>query len=705
VPESIASRNAASSTPSSASSLSRTIASWIDRFWQDQLPTPGRLNNSLRIVLSSVITLILLQALRMPQAALGLYFVFIVGRDSPAVSLRSSIFSLLALMSAAALVFAVVGLTENDPVVRLLSVTVVAFLAGMFMLSTTVAVLASTWGFIYCLLIAFWENQAPPDYLVKQSLYLIGTVAIAIACSVAVEYIFGTKDPVKELQNQRRIRYQALETMFSLMAQGALREQVLPAVIVVHRLAAAGQRPMQHLYNAIIDRNLDPGSLPFGTRVRITMQAQLMDVSAAFATQNPVVTDPPVQQRCAHIAELCGALKNDLVTVSEAAKEHSSAEQVSLLDRVDATLHGILSMPMRGPAQPNRELIALPSSKVSIVIPGAFKSPETIAFALKLSLCATLCYIFYHAVAWPGISTSVTTVFITGLSTSGAIKQKMIFRLVGSTIGGLVLGIGATVYLFPHMDTISSLVLLVTSIALLSAWISAGRHFNYVGLQIAFSFYLVAFEGFSAPTELAPARDRLIGIFVALILMSLVFDLIWPVRTVTEMRRALAGILRNEARYLRIAAATSDHDTLRREADQLRDQIGKTAAGIRTMSESIDYEFGVDRNLHRRSGQEIIQSSLTAVAFFWNQFVILHTEEDWDFITHPELAAMRRTLADGMDAMAISVTQKAPFPEIDPAASLDPALFTDPRYGEYTRNSVARFNELQTILADLRPEV
>ena len=170
----------------------------------------------------------------MPQAALGLYFVFIVGRDSPAVSLRSSIFSLLALMSAAALVFAVVGLTENDPVVRLLSVTVVAFLAGMFMLSTTVAVLASTWGFIYCLLIAFWENQAPPDYLVKQSLYLIGTVAIAIACSVAVEYIFGTKDHVKELQNQRRIRYQALETMFSLMAQGALREQVLPAVIVVH---------------------------------------------------------------------------------------------------------------------------------------------------------------------------------------------------------------------------------------------------------------------------------------------------------------------------------------------------------------------------------------------------------------------------------------------------------------------------------------
>src|SRR5271169_1470601 len=97
------------------------------------------------------------------------------------------------------------------------------------------------------------------------------------------------------------------------------------------------------------------------------------------------------------------------------------------------------------------------------------------------------------------------------------------------------------------MDSITSLVVLVAVVAFISAWWAGGRRFNYVGLQIAFSFYLVAFEGFSAPTELAPARDRLIGILVALGVMWFVFDQIWPVRTVTAMRRSLASMLHNEA--------------------------------------------------------------------------------------------------------------------------------------------------------------
>src|SRR5215467_1340601 len=128
---------------------------WVDRFWDDLQPTPGRLNSSLRIVLSTVLTLVLIMALRMPQAAIALYFIFLIGRDSPSVSLRSGFFSLLAVAASVATVLAVVSLTDNDPAVRLLSVSVVSFLAGMLMLSTTVTVLATTWGFLYCQFITF----------------------------------------------------------------------------------------------------------------------------------------------------------------------------------------------------------------------------------------------------------------------------------------------------------------------------------------------------------------------------------------------------------------------------------------------------------------------------------------------------------------------------------------------------------------------
>jgi multidrug resistance protein MdtO len=681
--------------------MAASLSTWIDRFWQDLQPTPGRMNSSLRIVLATVLTLIFLMALRMPSASLGLYYVFLVGRDSPAISLRSGLFSLLALVFTVATVLGVVALTDNNPMARLLSVSIVVFLAGMLMLSTTITVLASTWGFIYCTLIAFWETHARPDYLVKQSLYIIGTVSIAVVCSVAVEYVFGSKEPAAELQNQRRIRYEALSKMFSLYARGATREQLLPAVISVSRLAAPGQNGMLQLYNTIVDRKLDPGILPIGTRVRITMLAQLMDVSATFGTQNLNVTDPEIQRRCGQIAELCLDLIHDIRPKAEEL-EQKTIDSTNLLDRVDESLHAILSMPADIAGKKDKELVALPSSKVPLFLPGVFWRKETVAFALKLSLCATICYIIVRAVDWPGISTSVITVVIAGLSTSGAIKQKLIFRLVGAIIGGLILGLGATIYLFPHMDSITSLVLLIAGVSMLSAWWAGGRQFNYVGLQIAFAFYLVAFEGFSAPTELAPARDRLIGILLALVVMAFVFDLLWPVRTVTAMRNALASMMQGASEYLRLANTTDNIVELRHRANTLRDQLGKTVGNVRTMGETVEYEFGTDVKQQLLSSETILDASLILIAFFWNQFAVLHREEDLDFLTQPELIAMRRKMAEGIDTMANAVTKKTEFVMIDRDSLVDFPLLAHPRYGEFARNAVDRYLELEIVVSRLR---
>ena len=432
--------------------MAETLAVWLNRAWDDLQPTPGRLNSSLRIVLSSVLALILILVLQMPQAAIGLYFIFLIGRDSPAISVRSGFFAFLALVASVATVLAVVSLSDNSPIVRLLSVSVVTFLAGMLMLSTTVTVLATTWGFLYCTLIGFWETQASANYLVKETLYIVGTVALGIGCSIAVEYVFGNKHPVEELQKQKVIRYEALEKMFSLYAQGAAQEQLTPAVTAVSRLAAAGQNGMMHLYNTIVDKGIDPGTLPIGTRVRIAMLAHLMDVSAAFGTQNQSIEDEKERARCGHIAALAAGLQRGVVPPGE-LKFHEPQDGAGLLDRVDQSLHAILTMPLE-PEERDKELAALPSSKIPIFIPGAFWRKETVAFALKISLCATICYIIVRAVAWPGISTAVLTVLIAGLSTSGAIKQKLVFRLVGSAIGGAVLGIGATVFLLDRKSVV-----------------------------------------------------------------------------------------------------------------------------------------------------------------------------------------------------------------------------------------------------------
>jgi multidrug resistance protein MdtO len=683
-------------------SLSGTIRSLIRKFWEDLQPTPGRLNSSLRIVLATIIALILMLVWQMPSIYIGMYFIFLVGRDSPSISLRTGLISVLTVVLAIAVELAVIILSDNDPMARVLSLTIVTFISGVIVASSNFPVLGSTWGLIFCTVIG---THAPADKLVKGSLWLIATLSVAVGSAVLVEYVFGDRDPAKKLEEQRKLRYQALDKMFTTYAETANNEERFAAAMPVSRLAIAGSTGMLELYNKIAERNLDVGKLPPGTRLRVAMLSQIMDVAAAFGLQNTEEDSPELRRRCAIVAEQCRELIPNFIPKTEKRLRFMPENSMTLLDRVEGAIHAILTMPSDAAEMGNKELVALPARKAPFFIPGALGRSDTVAFGLKISLCATLCYIVYNAVDWPGISTSVITVIVTGLSSSGAIKQRLFFRLLGSIVGGLILGLGAISLLFPHMDSITSLVVLIGLIAFGSAWIAAGPRFNYVGLQIAFSFYLVAFEDFSAPTELAPARDRLIGILLALLVMWFVFDQIWPVRTVTVMRRGLAGVLKSDASFLRLVESVPDRADLLQQADALRDQIGKTVVALRTLNDAVDYEFGVDRESHIRTSEMILRTSLTAGALFWNQFAVLYSDESKDFLTEPNLVDMRRKLATHIDRLADGVTKKT-VPEIIPATDfVTTAMLADSRYGEYSHNTIARFEELQAFAFKLSHEV
>jgi multidrug resistance protein MdtO len=247
------------------------------------------------------------------------------------------------------------------------------------------------------------------------------------------------------------------------------------------------------------------------------------------------------------------------------------------------------------------------------------------------------------------------------------------------------------------MDSITSLVVLVGVVAFGSAWWSIGRRFSYVGLQIALSFYLVAFEGFRAPTELAPARDRLVGIIVALVVMWFVFDQIWPVRTLTVMRRAFASVLQDQAKLCRLDER--DGPLLPR-ADVLRDEVGKTVAALRSMNDAVAYEFGTDRERNVHASEVMVRGAITAVAMFWNQLAVLHSDTDDDFIHDPDLVELLDTLASRLDVMAKAVVEEKAYVP----APIDNNFLRRPlsaRYREYVQNAAERFRELQAIVSSL----
>src|SRR3984885_10018856 len=103
-----------------ASPNANVAETWARRIWLDLQPTPGRLSASLRILLASLLTLIFLLVWQIPFASIALYFVFIVGRDSPSVSLRSGVFSMVTLVASVATELGLVALSDNDPVARIL---------------------------------------------------------------------------------------------------------------------------------------------------------------------------------------------------------------------------------------------------------------------------------------------------------------------------------------------------------------------------------------------------------------------------------------------------------------------------------------------------------------------------------------------------------------------------------------------------------
>jgi len=676
-----------------------SVAQWYRWILDDLQPTPGRLASSVRVVGAVVLALILLLVLQVPFVNLALYSIFVIGRESPAVSLRSVLLTMgIACVAVFAELAVVIG-TDNDPMIRLLSVAAITLVAGVLTQASSFAPLAPFVGFLYCVVIALWENQIPPDRIVKTSLYLIAAEGVALGSAVFVEYLFASRSAVDRLQEQRRVRYGALESLFRAYAKGASSDELYAAYLPVARLALAGQRGMQELYHVIVQRNLDPKGLPIGMRVRITLLAELVDVSAAFGSAHLSASDLQLHERCAWIADRCRELGEGFDSPGNYPGKAKS--EIAALRTVEEALEAILAMPGHSGPPEEEKLAVLPARKIPFFVPGALNAKSTFAFGLKISLCATLCYILYHALDYPEISTAVTTVLVCGLTTTGAMKQKLAHRLAGAIVGGLLLGLGSIVFLFPHMDSITALSGLVAAVTFIAAWGAAGRRFRYIGLQIAFSFFTVTLATSSAPTELAPARDRLVGIGFALVIMWFVFDQVWPFRTITMMRQALASILRGEAQLLCVSSKEVPSPEFGSRIDGLRDHVSARIAEMRDLQEAVLYEFGVDHEGHKAAGEVMLRAALTSGSLFWNELVVLERRQDRDLLEAEELGSIRRVIAKKLDEMAQAVVEEKPVEPLQGTSLNTEHSPADARKAEYINTLLSRYREVESILLNL----
>ena len=194
-------------------------------------------------------------------------------------------------------------------------------------------------------------------------------------------------------------------------------------------------------------------------------------------------------------------------------------------------------------------------------------------FGIRGGLAASLCYLTYNLIAWPGISTAVATCLLTALTTVGGSRQKQILRFAGALVGGVILGFGCQLFVLPAIDSIAGFLILFLAVTIPAAWIAAsGPRLSYFGVQIALAFYLINLQEFKFQVSLAVARDRLAGILLGLTAMWLVFDQLWGASAAVEMERTFLSTLRFLGRLMQ-APISPNPGVAIGEIDSLRETI------------------------------------------------------------------------------------------------------------------------------------
>jgi multidrug resistance protein MdtO len=153
-------------------------------------------------------------------------------------------------------------------------------------------------------------------------------------------------------------------------------------------------------------------------------------------------------------------------------------------------------------------------------------------------------YAIYTLLDWPGTRTAIVTCFFVALGSLGETVHKLILRLSGAIIGGLIAGL-CIVFVLPYLTDIGQLSLLIAVVSVGAAWVATSSELlAYAGLQIAFAFFLGVLQGYAPATDLTVLRDRIAGILLGNIVITIVFSSFWPQSARSGARAALAEALR-----------------------------------------------------------------------------------------------------------------------------------------------------------------
>jgi multidrug resistance protein MdtO len=547
---------------------------------------PGRLSLIFRIVLACTSVMILVMVFRIPAAALGAYYPLLLSRDSPRATRRSALRTSIACTLGAAEIILGAMLFAGSPFLHFF--WLMANLFAVFYLISAMKLYdaAVALGVLIASAMTIWDTGTSPATRVTLTLYTLLSILMGCVISALIETLFAQTHPSDAVLDGIQQRLILAETL--LRKGGDVDANIASIRVQIGRYATKGTGDIrEHLAHSSYD-----GSYKAQLATVIALSGQLMELSVNLGETIRLLS-PSDSVRCNVIAQNIAGIRLRL-TRGEAP------DWLELSDENERT------NPTLAEIERNLELIAesfsdddptprhhLPEpgeqKKMGIFQDDAFSSPEHLKFAIRGTLSAMACYLFYMSVGWTFLAGSVTTCILTALTSTGATRHKQLLRFAGFFLGACILGFGAQTLILPQVDSLAEFTLLFAFVIAIGAWAATSSpRLAYLGFQIVLAYDLTNLNRFTLNTSLVPARDAILGIVLGIIAMWLFFDHLWSCSATETMRAILLTTIRDIAQLEHSRNVEQRHEVHRFQAEC--DRISRNFDKIRTLSDLSAFE-------------------------------------------------------------------------------------------------------------------
>lgn len=492
--------------------------------WEDLQPFPRRAAMTWRIALLCAIVVAFCMMHEIPEAAISCYLVIYLTKPDAIVNVGTGAGFFLGLFGVVALLVWIVNLVIGSTMHVMAAIVVTSFL----LLYLGAASQLGENGGVGALVIAFLLTlivKAPEADLATFALREAWAMAAApMALMVVFNLLLGFS-PVTLLRDK-------------------LRDRLSAAALALEHGDRARLRALLREGNAAFDQQALAARL-LRLVPRAPARQLAADVRAGFAL-TLAVSALPAGLDPARRAALASAIRaaEAALAAGEAPPPPTPPEDADPAERAAWRALGILA------GAPEGEVV--PAPKIPFLAPDALTNPAYSRFAIKTTLAAVICFLTYTAIDWQGIHTAMITCYVAALGTTGETVHKLALRIMGCLVGA-ALGLGAILFVIPHIDDVGSLMALIFAGCLVGAWVSTGpERISYAGVQVALAFLLIVVQGFGPSLSFATGQGRIFGILLGNLVVYVIFTRVWPDPVAGDVRARLADALSDLATLARL---------------------------------------------------------------------------------------------------------------------------------------------------------